>query len=105
MLDAYTTPEMVVIFVHSIWFENKCTLVKQNPCNDLRHCLGMIDQWSKPRSGKTKDYNIDVCCLRIKELKKRLVGLDLAECIQIEASYLSMDCFSELAIYKSNNSC
>ena len=104
MLGAYKTPKMVVIFVHSIQFENKYTCIyscKSKPvrlCNDLRHRLGMIDQWFKPRSGKTKDYSINVCCFRIKELEQRLVGSDLAECIQNEATYLPMDCFSELAI-------
>ena len=48
-----------------------------------------VDRGFEPRSGQTKDFKIDICCLSakhaaFKEKEKRLVGSESEECVRVE---------------------
>jgi hypothetical protein len=67
-----------------------------------------IDRGFEPRSSKTKDYIMDICCFSAKHASLRRKSIDwlarsqenVTEC---GATHLPANCcFNELALYKSN---
>ena len=60
-----------------------------------------VDHGFKPRSGQTKDYNIDICCFSAKHegVRAKTDWLRIRIMCLSEATCLSTDCcFSELAL-------
>ena len=69
-----------------------------------------VDRVFEPRSGQTKDYNIDIYCFFVKHAVLRSKSKDWLARYQNNVSewseYLPADCcFSELAQYKSSSAC